>query len=132
MSGFMPILNEQPVTNVFGEHVYKIRATFAASSAVTFRSKDATIAKSGTAKWLITLPCQYGEITEFHVGKKAAASTIPLDYTITTNSVASAGTVEITARETAASGAATEPAAGDVIYITLGVSQDLQNGQYTG
>lgn len=127
-----PIMDGSPSTNVYSEHVFKIRATFAASSVVTFRSKDATIAKTTTTTFTITLPKAYAEITEFHVGRKAAASVIPLEYVITTNNVATDGTIVLTSIETAAAGTATAPADGDVIYITLGVSCDVLNDRFTG
>lgn len=127
-----PVLGGKALSNVATEHVYKIRATFGASSAVTYRSKDATIAKTTTTTFTITLPQSYAEITDFSVGQKCAASVIPLQYAITTNNVATDGTIVITTKETAASGAATAPADGDVAYITLGVSRDVLNDRYVG
>lgn len=128
-----PDLTGKALSNVATEHVYKIRATFAAASAIaSYRSKDATIAALGTGTWTVTLPQSYAEITDFSVGKFAAVDVIPLEYTITTNDIATAGTLVLTAKETAASGAATAPAVGDVIYITLGVSRDGLNDRYVG
>ncbi len=129
---YEPLMDGKALSNVATEHEFKIRATFGASSAVTYRSKDCTIAKSTTAVWTITLPKPYAEITSFYVGQKAAVNIIPLAYTITTSAVDTTGVITITAKETAASGAATEPAAGDVIYITIGVSCDTLNNKYTG
>lgn len=129
---YEPLMDGKALSNVATEHVFKIRATFGASSAVTYRSKDASIAKTTTTTFTITLPKPYAEITDFHVGQKTAASVIPLDYVITTNNVATTGTLVITTKETAASGAATAPASGDVAYITLGVSVDTLNDKYTG
>jgi hypothetical protein len=125
-----PVLGGSPLTNVYGEHVYKIRATFGATSTVTYRSQDATIAKTTTTTFTITLPQPYAEITEFHVGRKAAASVAGLEFIITTNNVATAGTLVLTS--IIADGTATAPASGDVIYITLGVSQDILNDRFTG
>lgn len=127
-----PDLGGKALTNVSTEHVYKIRATFGVSSAVTFRSKAATIEKTTTTTFTIRLPQSYAEITDFSVGKLAAASVIPLDYVITTNNVAVDGTIVLTSKETAVSGAATAPASGDVIYISLGVSRDVLNNRYIG
>lgn len=127
-----PIMDGAPATNVYEEHVYKIRATFAASSELTYRSKNATIAKTTTTTFTITLPQTYAEITEFSVGQKCAASVIPLQYAITTNNVATDGTIVLTTKESAVSGAATAPASGDVVYITLGVSQHPLNDRFTG
>ncbi len=127
-----PDLGGKPLTNVATEHIYKIRCTFAASSVVSYRSKDATIEKTTTTTFTIRLPMVYAEITEFHVGRKAAASTAPLDYIITTNSVATDGTLILTSLDTNSAGTPAAPADGDVIYITLGVSQDVLNNRYVG
>lgn len=130
--GFDPILNEAPVTNVFGEHIYKIRATFGNSSAVTFRSKDAKIATTTTTTFTVTLPCPYNEITEFSQSWKKAVSADPLTMQITTDNLATAGTLVLTSISTNSAGTATAPASGDVVYLTIGVSRDLQNNTYTG
>lgn len=129
---YEPVLTGPNLSNVYEEHVFKIRATFAASSVVTYRSKDATIEKTTTTTFTIRLPKAYTEITDFSVGQKCAASVIPLQYAITTNSVATDGTLIITTKETAASGAATAPADGDVAYITIGVSCNTLNSKFTG
>ena len=68
---YEPVLAGSPRTNVYEEHVFKIRATFGATSTVTYRSKDATIAKTTTTTFTITLPQAYAEITDFSVGRKA-------------------------------------------------------------
>lgn len=125
-----PLMDGKALTNVASEHVFKIRTTFGSSSAVTYRSKDASIAKTTTTTFTITLPKAYAEITDFHVGRKAAASVAGLEFIITTNSVATDGTLVLTS--IIADGTATAPASGDVIYITLGVSCDSLNDKYTG
>lgn len=127
-----PDLGGKALSNVSTEHVYKIRATFGAASALTYRSKGATIETTTSTTFTIRLPQSYAEITDFSVGRKAAAGVIPLDYVITTDNVATDGTLVLTSLETAASGTATAPASGDAIYITLGVSRDVLNNRYVG
>lgn len=129
---YEPLLSGGTATNVYTEHVYKIRATFGASSAVTFRSKDATIAKTTTTTFTITLPKAYAEITNFNVGRKCATGTDGLEFVITTNNVATDGTIVLTSISTNSAGTATAPASGDVAYITLGVSSDTLNDKHTG
>lgn len=124
-----PDLGGKALTNVATEHVYKIRATFGAASVVTYRSKDASIAKTTTTTFTITLPKGYAEITDFSVGRKAAASVAGLEFIITSNNVTT-GTIVLTS--IVAAGTPTAPASGDVIYITLGVSCDVLNNRYTG
>jgi hypothetical protein len=130
---YEPLMDGKPATNVYTEHVYKIRATFAASSELTFRSKDATIAKTTTTTFTVTLPKPYAEITEYYVGRYAATGTDGLEYIITDKStLATAGTLVLTSISTNSAGTATAPADGDVIYITLGVSCDTLNDKFTG
>ena len=130
---YEPVLAGKPHTNVYEEHVYKIRATFGASSAVTYRSKDATIAKTTTTTFTITLPKAYAEITEFaYAWYKPAGVEAPRAVQITTNNVATDGTIVITTVDTNSAGTAAAPASGDVLYLTLGVSCDMLNDRFTG
>lgn len=127
---YQPLMAEPARPNVYEEEIFHIRATFGASSAVTYRSKDATIAKTTTTTFTVTLPQTYAEITQFHVGRKAAAAVAGLEYIITTNNVATDGTLVLTS--IVAAGTATAPASGDVIYVTIGVSRNKLNDSFTG
>lgn len=129
---YEPLMDGKAYTNVYGEHVFHIRATFGASSAVTYRSKDATIAKDAASTWTITLPKPYAEITSFHVGWYKPTGAAPLNMQITTNAVATTGTLVIKSVDTNSAGTAVEPASGDVAYITIGVSCDVLNDGFTG
>lgn len=127
-----PVLCPPALTNVYGEHVFKIRCTFGSSSTVTYRSKDATIAKTTTTTFTVTLPKAYTEITEFSQSWAKAAGADPLSMQITTNNVATDGTIVLTSVSTNSAGTATAPASGDVVYLTLGVSADKLNDGFTG
>ncbi len=129
---YEPLMDGKALSNVATEHEFKIRVTFGATSTLTYRSKDASIAKTTTTTFTITLPKAYNEITSFNVGQKTPSGAVPLQYIITTDSVNTAGTLVLTSVETCVAGTATAPASGDVIYITLGVSCDTLNGKYTG
>ncbi len=129
---YEPVMDWRSPCNVAGEPVFKIRCTFGSSSAVTYRSKDATIAKTTTETFTVTLPKAYAEITEFHVGTKQAAGEAQIVPIITTNSVATDGTIILTSVDTNSAGTATAPDSGDVWYITLGVSCDVLNDRFTG
>lgn len=130
--GYEPVLDGSPKTNVYGEHVFRIRCTFGSSSAVTYRSKDASIAKTTTTTFTVTLPKAYAEITDFSQSWKKATGAAPLSLQITTDSVATDGTLILTSVSTNSAGTATAPASGDVVYITLGVSCDTLNDRFTG
>ena len=127
-----PDLGGKSLSNVSTEHVYKLRVTFGAGSTLTYRSKGASIAKTTTTTFTITLPQSYNEITEYSVGRFAATGTDGLEYIITTNNVATTGTIVLTSISTNSAGTATAPASGDIIYISLGVSRDVLNNRYTG
>jgi hypothetical protein len=130
---YEPLMDGKAYTNVYGEHVFKIRATFGSSSAVTYRSKDATIAKSTTGTWTITLPKPYAEITSFHVGSKCASGTAPLAFVLTDiSTLTTTGVLTLKSLDTNSAGTVTEPASGDIAYITIGVSCDVLNDAFTG
>jgi len=128
-----PVLaGDNAQTNVYGEHVYKLRVTFGASSAVTFRSLGATFAKLTTTTFRLTLPKPYAEITDFSQGWAKATGADPIALQITTNNVAVDGTIDFTSVSTNSAGTATAPASGDVVYLTLGVASDTLNDKFTG
>lgn len=127
-----PVMCPGALTNVYGEHIFRIRCTFGASSAVTYRSKDASIAKTTTTTFTVTLPKAYGEITNFSQSWAKATGAAPLAMQITTNNVATDGTLVLTSVATNTAGTATAPANGDVVYLTIGVSCDTLNDRFTG
>lgn len=129
---YEPIMDGKSTPNVYGEHVFKIRATFGATSTVTYRSKDATIAKTTTTTFTVTLPKPYAEITSFVQGWKKATGADPLQLQITTDNLATAGTLVLTSVSTNSAGTATAPASGDVVYLQIGVSCDSLNDNFTG
>lgn len=129
---YEPVLAGKTSTNVYEEHVYKIRATFAASSELTFRSKDALIAKTTTTTFTVTLPKAYQEVTDFSYAWFAATGVAPLAVKIITNNIATAGTLVLETEATNTAGTPTAPASGDVLYLTIGVSCDMLNDRFTG
>ena len=129
---YEPLMDGKSTPNVYQEHLFKIRATFGASSAVTFRSKDATIAKTTTTTFTVTLPKAYAEITHLGYAWFAATGVAPLAVKIITNSVATDGTLVLETEATNTAGTPTAPASGDVLYLQIGVSCDSLNNQFTG
>jgi hypothetical protein len=127
-----PLMDGKSTPNVFDEHVFKIRATFGATSTVTYRSKDASIAKTTTTTFTVTLPKPYAEITDFSYAWFAATAVAPLAVKIITNSVATDGTLVLETEATNTAGTPTAPASGNVLYLTLGVSCATLNDKFTG
>lgn len=126
-----PILDGCPQTNVYGEHTYKPRVTFGAGTVSTIRCKDIVVTRPTATTLVLTFPKAYAEITEFHVGTKAAASTALIQWIISTNAIDTTGIVTLTAIDTNTAGTATAPASGDVAYITISVSCDVLNDRFT-
>lgn len=127
-----PVLDGVAKSNVYDEHVFLIRTTFGASSAVTFRSKDATIAKTTTTTFTVTLPKAYAEITRFAYGWFAATGVAPLIVKIITNNVAVDGTLVLETEAANTAGTPTAPASGDVLFLTLGASVNVLNDRFVG
>lgn len=129
---YEPVLTGSMLTNVYSEHVYKIRATFGASSAVTYRSKDASIAKTTTTTFTVTLPKPYAEITEISYSWKAASGVAPLAWKLITDNLATTGTLVFETEATNTAGTPTAPASGDKLYLVIAVSTDSLNDKFTG
>lgn len=129
---YEPLMDGKALSNVATEHVFKIRATFGATSTLTYRSKDATIAKTTTTTFTVTLPKPYAEVTDFAFAWKAATGVAPLVCKIITNSLTTAGTLVIETEASNTAGTPTAPASGDVLYLTIGASSDTLNDKYTG
>lgn len=126
-----PLMDGKSATNVFTEHAFRIRATFGASSAVTFRSKDATIAKTTTTTFTVTLPKNYAEVTDISYAWFAATGVAPLVLKLITNNVTT-GTLVFETEASNTAGTPTAPASGDVLYLNIGVSADTLNSKFTG
>lgn len=130
--GYFPLMDGSDATNVYEEHVFKIRATFGASSAVTYRSKDASIAKTTTTTFTVTLPQAYAEVVSFRYGWKAATGVAPLAVKIITDNVATTGTLVLETEATNSAGTPTAPASGDQLFLEIGVSSNDLNDNFTG
>ena len=94
--------------------------------------RDATIAKTTTTTFTVTLPKIYAEITEFKPGWAKATGADPLRLQITTNNITTDGTLVLTSVSTNSAGTATAPANGDVVYLTISASCDGLNDRFTG
>lgn len=126
-----PVLDGSPLTNVYGEHEYKIRVAFGASTASTIRSKEAVVTRPTSTTLVVTLPKAYAEITTFAQSWKKATGADPLSLQITTDALTTTGALTFTVVSTNSAGTATAPADGDVVYLTLGVSCDVLNDRFT-
>lgn len=118
------------LTNVQSEHRYSVRCTFGATTVMTYRSAEATPTRPSATTVKISFPKAYTEISNFHVGRKAAAAVAGLEWIITTNNIDVDGTVTLTSIVTG--GTATAPATGDVAYFEFGCSSDQLNDRAVG
>lgn len=124
-----PVLSSTPITNVYSEHVYRARVTFGAGTVSTIRAGQVVVTRPSATTLKLQFPTAYTEVTEFQVGRAAAAAVAGLEWIITTNNIATTGDITITS--IVAAGTATAPAAGDVAYITVGVARDVLNDRNT-
>lgn len=129
---FEPLMDGKSTPNVYAEHLFKLRVTYGASSALTFLSKDATIAKTTTTTFTVTLPKPYTEVTSFAYAWKAATGVAPLAVKIITNNVAVDGTLVLETEATNTAGTPTGPATGDVLFLQIGASSDVLNAVFAG
>lgn len=127
-----PVLTGSPSTNVYSEHIFKIRCTFGASSTVSYRSAQASIEKTTTTTFTVKLPTTYAEVTQLAQSWAKPAGAAPLALQLTTNNVAVDGTLVFTSVATNTAGTATAPVNGDVVYLTIGVSRDILNDRFVG
>ncbi len=126
-----PIMDGSPSTNVDGEHSYKARVTFGASTAFTARgAKNLTITRPSATTLKLAFMMPYAEVTSFHVGRKAAAAVAGLEFIITTNNCTDTTDPHVILTSIVAAGTATASASGDVAYIEIGLSSSkLEDGQ---
>ena len=126
-----PVLDGSPSTNVYGEHEYKVRVTFGASTASTIRCKDVTVTRPTSTTLTLTFPKAYAEVTTLAQGWKKATGADPVQFQVTTDNLATTGVVTLTSVSMNSAGVATAPATGDILYLTVGVSCDVLNDRFT-
>jgi hypothetical protein len=125
-----PVLaGDNGVSNVYEEHVYKLRVAVGAAGAITYRSMGATIVHSGTGEYTITLPKAYEELIDFHVGFLDAAGSL-LFAVLRTNNVATDGTLVF--QMCTETGTPTDPDSGAYLYVTVGASSNVLNQKFAG
>lgn len=119
-------------TNAAGEHTYRVRITFGSGAIASYRSKDLVPTRNSAGQYKLTLPKQYNEITHFagaFFRADGQTTLVPQLVTISDLSVGGTLTLETV---TPTGGTATDPATGDVLYLTVSVSTDLLNNQFKG
>lgn len=127
---YEPLLAPAGLSNVYDEHVYKLRVLFGSTAITSYRSKDATIVRNSAGNYTITLPKTYEAVTGFSANYTLCAAGAVYFGVIKTSAIDTAGAVVVEMRTEA--GTATDPASGDAICFTLGVSSDITNTKYTG
>lgn len=129
---YRPLMDGKSAPNVYDEHEFKLQVTFGASSAVTYYGKDVTFAKTTTTTFTLTLPQPYNRITSGYQLWKKATGADPIWLQVTTDNTAVDGTIVFTSVSLNSAGTATAPANGDVVWLTIGVSDHDANQQYSG
>lgn len=132
MGSRMPQMDGRTVTNVYNEHEFAIDITFGNSSALTYTNPDATVAKTTSTTFTVTLPRPYNRITGFEYAWAKASGAAPLAVQITTDSVSSAGTFVFTTIATNTAGTPTAPVITDRLWLRVRVSDSPLNTKFTG
>lgn len=125
-----PIMDQYAKISAYDVHEYKVRCTFGAGTAMTYRSRDAVPTRPTATTLVVTLPKTYAEVIGFRVGRQVAGAAATTEWVLTVNNVAVDGTMTFESR--VAAGTATTPATGDIAYLTIDVSSDTLNDRFTG
>lgn len=127
---YEPLMDGRTATNVYEEHQFKLRVLFGSSAVTSYLGKDLTFARNSAGNYSITLPKPYTAITSFSWGMTDASGAILFCVIVNTTTVSTTGVVIIETRTEA--GTATDPTAGEYLYLQLGVSCNDQNALYGG
>lgn len=126
---YQPTTDGKTTSNVFDEHEFRVRITFGSSAVASYKAKDVTVARANTGRYTITLPKNYRAITAFY-GSFTDASGAILFPILRTSAVDTTGILTVeTVTET---GTATDPTSGDVLYLTVAVSDNILNDSFGG
>ena len=125
---YVPDMAGEPVSNVYEECLFRVRVTFGSSVVASYKAKDVTFARNSAGNYTVTLPKTYREITEFSAGIQDASGAV-LFGVITSETVATDGKIVVEIRTEA--GTATDPADGDKLFLSIGVSSSVSNDRYS-
>lgn len=125
-----PALFGAPSENAPGCHEYMIPVTIGStSSAATWVGYGVTLTRPTSTTMTLTFPKAYAQLLGFEQGRQPAASSSQVAWIITTNHLATDGTITLTS---VASGSATAPANTDVYYLRFVMSADILVSRFTG
>lgn len=127
MSGYQPSLQAPAMSNVFDEEIFRLVATFGTASISSVFGKDVTLARNSTGNYTLTLPQPYRRITSISaIFQDATGATLSL--VLVSETIATDGKAVFEAR--VAAGTATEPATGDKLFLSVGVTRNSANDRY--
>lgn len=121
-----PIMLGREQTNVPNEHVFKCRVTFGASSVSSYKCENGTFARSSAGTFTLTLPKPYAQLSDLSIAFKAA-TTAGKGAHVITDALSTTGVLTIETYTLATPGTPADPASGDVMYLTVGVTSSELN-----
>ncbi|MBX3198241.1 MAG: hypothetical protein KF894_08860 [Labilithrix sp.] len=113
-------------TNVPSPDHFDVVATFGTAAIANYFGLAVKLVRNDAGNFTLTLPQPYRRVTRFAPAMQVATGT-PLAVVIKTDTVATNGKLVI---ETRSGGTPTDPASGDKLYLTVGVSRDMLLDRY--
>jgi hypothetical protein len=123
-----PSLAAAAKSNVYDEELFRAVVTFGASAVSSVWGKDITFARNSAGRYTLTLPQLYRRLTHVSLVFQDATGVIFLPV-VDEDNVATAGTVVFEVRTE--TGTASDPASGDKLFVTVGVTRNVLNDGFT-
>lgn len=117
-------------TNAQDKHNLAIQVTFGSSAVASYKGQALAFERNSAGNYDLTLPMPYLKVLSLEQGWKRASGAILQARLVDVSAI---GTTGVLVLETVVNaGTATDPSNGDVLYLTVGVTQDPLNEEYGG
>ena len=127
MPAYQPVLAQPPKSNVYDEELFRLVVVFGAAVLASYFGKDLVLVRNSAGNFTLTLPQPYRRLTSLSGMFRDATGAVFFPVLVT-NAVDTTGTLIFETRTEA--GVATDPATGDELYLTVGVSRNVLNDEY--
>jgi len=127
MPPYQPALCPAAKSNVFDEELFRLVVAFGAAALVSYFGKDLLLVRNSAGNFTLTLPQTYRRVTSLTSCFRDATGA-QFFLVLVTNNITTDGTLVFETRTEA--GVATDPATGDELYLSVGVSKNVLNDDY--
>jgi hypothetical protein len=111
------------------KHNLDLQVTFGSTAVASYKGQAITIARDGAGEYTITLPMPYLKVQSMSEAWYRPSGVI-LQARLTSVANIGASTAQVSLKTVVNAGTATDPDSGDVLYLTLGVTQDPANNEW--